>query len=238
MKKKILCLVALTVFIPSTAYAMHIGEGFLPVKWAVFYYILCLPFLYLGLRDIRSKTSRSRDLKMLLGLAAAYCFVLSALKLPSVAGSSSHLTGAGFGALLFGPFSMSIIGSVVLLFQALFLAHGGITTLGANAFSMAVAGPMVSYAVYRMLKNKNKTAAVFLAGMLGDIATYAVTSIQLALAFPAKAGGVAESLVKFASIFAVTQIPLAIIEGILTVAVFNFVYKYCAGEISMLSGEA
>jgi cobalt/nickel transport system permease protein len=31
---------------------------------------------------------------------------------------------------------MSVLGGLVLLFQALLLAHGGLTTLGANAFSM------------------------------------------------------------------------------------------------------
>ncbi len=30
------------------------------------------------------------------------------------------------------------------------LAHGGLTTLGANTFSMAIAGPFVSYGVYKL----------------------------------------------------------------------------------------
>jgi cobalamin biosynthesis protein CbiM len=38
----------------------------------------------------------------------------------------------------------------VLLFQALLLAHGGLTTLGANGMSMAVIGPVVGYMVWKM----------------------------------------------------------------------------------------
>ena len=67
--------------------------------------------------------------------------MLSALKIPSVTGSCSHPTGTGLGAVLFGPGVMTVLGTIVLLFQALLLAHGGLTTLGANVFSMAIVGP-------------------------------------------------------------------------------------------------
>ncbi len=56
-------------------------------------------------------------------------FVLSALKLPSVTGSCSHPTGVGLAAILFGPTAASVLGLIVLLFQALLLAHGGLTTI-------------------------------------------------------------------------------------------------------------
>ena len=58
------------------------------------------------------------------------------------------MTGTGLGAILFGPAAMSVLGLIVLLFQAVLLAHGGLTTLGANTFSMAVAGPFVSYFLF------------------------------------------------------------------------------------------
>ena len=78
---------------------------------------------------------------MLLGLCGAFAFVLSSLKIPSVTGSCSHPTGVGLAAILFGPSVACIMALIVLLFQALLLAHGGLTTLGANVFSMGVAGP-------------------------------------------------------------------------------------------------
>ena len=92
---------------------------------------------------------------MLLGVAAAFTFVLSALKMPSVTGSCSHPTGTGLGAVLFGPAAMAPIGMVVLLFQAILLAHGGLTTLGANIFSMAIVGPFAAAAIYRLAKTVN-----------------------------------------------------------------------------------
>ncbi|MPN57170.1 Cobalt transport protein CbiM [bioreactor metagenome] len=107
----------------------------------------------------------------------------------------------------------------MLLFQAVLLAHGGLTTLGANTFSMAIAGPFVSFGVYRLCRalKVNKLAAVFLAACLGDLFTYCVTSFQLALAYPGE--GFSQSLLLFMSVFSLTQIPLAIIEGLLTAVV-------------------
>ena len=230
-------IILMIMFVPSTVYAMHIAEGFLPPKWAAIYFVLSIPFIFFGLKDIKKKTAKNTDLKMLLGLVAAYCFVLSALKLPSVTGSTSHPTGTAFGAILFGPLVMSVVGTLVLIFQAVFLAHGGITTLGANAFSMAIVGPIVAYVVYRLVKKRNHKLAIFLAAMLGNLSTYLVTSTQLAFAFPATDGGVLIAFVKFISIFAITQIPLAIMEGLLTVVIFNYVEKLAGNELSILRGE-
>ncbi len=70
----------------------------------------------------------------------------------------------------------------------------------------------------------------------GSLATYVVTSLQLALAFPAEVGGgVAASFAKFAGIFAVTQLPLSAVEGLLTVYVFNFLMEYNQQELSDLN---
>lgn len=237
MKKRLLFIyvLALVLSVPSMAYAMHISEGFLPPSWSIFYFILSAPFFILGMRDIRRATLKNKDIKMLLGLVAAYSFVLSAMKIPSVTGSCSHPTGTGFGAIIFGPFVMAVIGLLVLIFQAIFLAHGGITTLGANTFSMGIAGPIVSYTIYRLFKNKNKKVAVFLAASIGDLATYFITSVQLALSFPASDGGVFISFIKFVSIFAVTQLPLAIVEGIVTVMIFEFIEKHSKSELLSLN---
>lgn len=143
------------------------------------------------------------------------------------------MTGTGLGAILFGPTAISILGLIVLLFQALLLAHGGVTTLGANTFSMAIAGPFVSFGVYQLCKkcNVNRKVSVFLAACLGDLFTYCVTSIQLALAHPSETGGVAASAVKFLAIFAPTQLPLAIIEGIVTVIIIIGLESFAMPEL-------
>ncbi len=220
---------------PSVSYAMHISEGFLPVQWAVFWWLVTIPFLVAGYRALQKITKDQPEVKLLLALAAAFGFLLSALKIPSVTGSCSHPTGIGLGTILFGPSVMSIIGFLILVFQALLLAHGGLTTLGANAFAMAIAGPWTTYVIYKILKRTGKEkVAIFAAVAGGNLLTYLITSIQLAIAFPASGGGIMVSLAKFAGIFALTQIPLSISEGLLTVLVWNWINAYAAEDLEKL----
>lgn len=208
-------------------------EGFLPVRHAAGWALASAPFVAYGLYSVKKRIRECPEQRMLLGVAAAFTFVLSALKLPSVTGSCSHPTGTGLGAILFGPSAMAPIGLVVLLFQALLLAHGGLTTLGANTFSMAIVGPFVAAGLYRLARRLKLSFAtsIFIAASVADLATYVTTSMQLAWAFPDPDGGFAGSFIKFAGIFAFTQIPLAISEGLLTVVIFNALKRFNPKEL-------
>ncbi|WOF15839.1 energy-coupling factor ABC transporter permease [Methanoplanus sp. FWC-SCC4] len=204
---------------------MHIMEGFLPSPWWQIWWILALPCLVYGLYKLKKLLDENRELLPLLGVAGGFIFVLSALKLPSVTGSCSHPTGTALSAITFGPWITCVIGFIVLLFQSLFLAHGGITTLGANVMSMAIIGPVAGYFVYKALDkiNFNFFASIFIAAFICDIVTYCITSLELALAFPATSGGFLPSLAAYLGVFAVTQIPLAIIEGLVFVVIFKYI---------------
>jgi cobalt/nickel transport system permease protein len=202
-------------------------EGFLPLNWCVVWYILSLPVVAYGAYKMNKMMKANRDVLPLLAVSGAFIFVLSSLKMPSVTGSCSHPTGTGMGSILFGPWITAVLSIIVLIYQAIFLAHGGLTTLGANTFSMGIAGPIVGYLVYKgsMKSGINMYLAVFLAALLADWATYIVTSIQLALAFPAASGGVLASFQAFLAVFAITQVPLAIVEGAVTALMFKYIVQ-------------
>ncbi len=216
---------------------MHIMEGYLPAAHAAAWTVASAPFVAYGGYRLVKIVREHPETKLLLAASGAFAFVLSALKIPSVTGSCSHATGTGLGAILFGPGVMTLLGAIVLLFQTLLLAHGGLTTLGANVFSMAIVGPYVAYGIFRSVRGVGGSlaVAVFLAAAFGDLSTYIVTSAQLAVAFPDPAGGIAGSFAKFGSIFAFTQVPLAIIEGLLTVVVVNVLTAYSRSELKTLS---
>ena len=95
---------------------------------------------------------------------------------------------------------------------------------------MGVAGGMTPYQVFRgeRAAGLSEKLAVFLAAALGDLATYMVTAGQLSVAFPDPVGGMMASFFKFAGVFALTQIPLAISEGLLSVVVYNTLLRYNA----------
>jgi cobalt/nickel transport system permease protein len=188
----------------------------------------------MGIKHILQQNKR---VLIILAMSGAFVFVISSLKIPSVTGSSSHMTGTGLSAILFGPMITSVLGLIVLIFQAILLAHGGLTTLGANVFGMAVIGPIFTAILYKSLKKLkiNKKINVFAAATLGNLLTYFVTSLQLAAAYPGHSGGFAESAVKFFGVFAPTQLPLAVVEGILTVLVVIGMESFAKPELQELA---
>ena len=234
-QKKIIALAsmfALTFGIVPNVSAMHIMEGYLPGGFCIAWGVICVPFLIAGFMSIKKTLNEHRNLITLLAMSGAFVFVISSLKIPSVTGSCSHMTGTGLGAILFGPSAVSILGIIVLLFQAILLAHGGLTTLGANTFSMAIAGPFVSYGIFFVCKKcrVNKHISIFLAATLGDLFTYCVTAVQMALAHHADTT-IMGAMGKFMLVFAPTQLPLAIIEGVITVLIIMGLETYAKPEL-------
>ncbi len=216
---------------------MHIMEGFLPGPWWYLWFLFSAPIISYGIWRIKKLTEKDPSKKTLLAMAGAYIFALSSLKLPSLAGSSSHPTGTGLSAILFGPSATAVLSTIVLIYQALLLVHGGLTTLGANTASMGILGPLIGWLIWKSCSRTrlNRDKSVFLASAGASISTYMVTSLQLALAFPAQAGGALASLRAFMAVFAITQIPLAIAEGVLTVYVVRSLHEMDAGLLKPLS---
>lgn len=218
------------------AQAMHIMEGFLPPVYCVVWGVLCMPVLAAGVISIRHLVREQRKSLLLLAMTGAFIFLISSLKIPSVTGSCSHMTGTGLGAILFGVPVTAVLGLIVLVFQAILLAHGGLTTLGANTFSMAIAGPLVSAVLYRLGKKLgiSRMGNVFLAAGIGDLCTYCITSLQLAMAYPSATGGAAASTAEFLGVFAPTQLPLAVIEGLLTMLIVMGLESYAKPELRII----
>ena len=205
---------------------MHIAEGFLPLLWCVLYFAIAIPVVACGIHRFREIRENFPKAVPLVVVAGAFMFVLSALKIPSVTGSCSHPTGSGIAVITFGLPITAMLGMIVLIFQALLLAHGGITTLGANTVSMGIMGPLVGYLAYKVLNKTNIRweYVVFTVAFLADVFTYVMTSTQLALAYPTPS--LSQAWTTFMTIFVFTQIPLAIAEGLLTVSLFHYLIKY------------
>jgi cobalt/nickel transport system permease protein len=104
-------------------------EGFLPLEWCIFWFLLSAPVVVWGVIRIRSLFRDDPDKKLMVAVSGAFIFVISSLKLPSVTGSSSHPTGTGIGTVHYVVGVTSVLTTIVLVFQAVLLAHGGLTTL-------------------------------------------------------------------------------------------------------------
>ncbi len=192
---------------------MHIMEGYLDPIWCAVWFVIAIPFVVLGAKKVMELVREHPEHKMTVALAGAFIFLLSSLKLPSVTGSSSHPTGTGFSAALYGVSVTAFLATIVLIFQALLLAHGGLTTLGANIASMGIIGPMIGVLFWRLLTKGGVSFPISLAitALIADLFTYVVTACQMTL----NHGQSIDAFVNFLSNYAVTQVPLAIVEAIL-----------------------
>jgi cobalamin biosynthesis protein CbiM/cobalt ECF transporter T component CbiQ len=202
---------------------MHITEGFLPISHCIAWGAASLPPTIVAVRAISKNLEHKRENRVLLAASAAFLFTLSSLRMPSITGSSSHPAGTSVGTYLFGAGAMPALALITLVFQALLLAHGGLTTLGANLFSLGIAGPWAMWLLLRFLFKAGwgRDRSIFVSTVVGDLATYVTTAVQLALAYPSAHGGFVASFAKFIGIFLITQIPIALAEGVLTVALLR-----------------
>lgn len=216
MPRTILTILLLTL--ASPAHAMHISEGILPLPWALLWFAVATPFVVLGVKRLNVLATEDLSYKPLVGLMAAVVFIISCMPFPvPTAGTCSHPCGTGIAAILVGPLVSVVISAVALLIQALFLAHGGLSTLGADIFSMGVVGSFSGYFVFRGLRVAGFSlgGAAFFAGVMTDWATYMTTSAELASGIR----GTAPFLPLFTKImiaFMPTQLPLGLLEGAMT----------------------
>ncbi|MFN3740913.1 MAG: energy-coupling factor ABC transporter permease, partial [Thermodesulfovibrionales bacterium] len=202
----------------SDAQAMHISEGILPFNWAVLWYGVAIPFIAWGLYELKKKSSTDLSFKPLVGLMAAVVFIISCMPVPvPTAGTCSHPCGTGISGILVGPAISIVISAVALLIQALFLAHGGLTTWGANIVSMGIMGSFTGFLSFKLLRSIKANMAVsgFMAGLLADWATYATTSVELAAGIRGEAPFI-PLFWKILIAFIPTQLPLGILEGAMT----------------------
>lgn len=211
----------------DNAYAMHISEGILPWNWALLWFVVAMPFVGYGLYRLKKLSSADLSFKPLVGVMAAVVFIISCMPIPvPTAGTCSHPCGTGISGILLGPAISILITAAALLIQALFLAHGGLSTWGGDIVSMGVVGSFAGYFTFKTLRalKINIAIAGFMAGLLADWATYLTTSVELASGIR----GDSPFLPLFWKIviaFIPTQLPLGILEGAITSGMVVLLYK-------------
>lgn len=195
---------------------MHIPDGFVPLPHAAAYWLLALPFVYLGLRWSRREMD-DRYLPTLASLAALV-FALQAVNIPIPGGTSGHLAGATLVAVVMGsPWAAVLVLTLVLTVQALVFADGGVTTLGLNVLNLGVIGGFVGYYSFRGLRELiPDEASLFAAAWLGLLVPAVAAAFELAAAgtFP-----LAEGIAVMGGYHALIGL---VAEGLITVLVVRF----------------
>jgi cobalt/nickel transport system permease protein len=206
---------------------MHLADGILPGRWALLWTAVSAPFVAISLALMRRRDERDASHRPFVAMVAAAVFLISCMPVPvPTAGTFSHPCGTGLAAILIGPWMTVLVTLVALVLQALFLAHGGFTTLGADVLSMGIAGAFVGWGVFQLARRAGASLALaaFFAGVLSDWATYATTSVELATALHgARPLGALFWTVLLA--FVPTQLPLGLFEGALSAGAVAFLLR-------------
>ncbi|NRA45600.1 MAG: energy-coupling factor ABC transporter permease [Oligoflexales bacterium] len=209
---------------------MHLSEGILPVKPAVITFSLVLPLVIDSYKKYSSLNNsiKREDKKPFLTLAFALCFAVTLLPIPvPIAGATSHMCATPLLALVLGPRLLVLPTLCVLLLQALFFAHGGLTTLGANVLTLGVIGPWMTYLVFYALKKLRLDGSLLigLSCFIGSISVYMADSILLGWALSDKQHFL--ETVKIVTLgFLPVQGPLSLLEGVLSASILAYLAKY------------
>jgi len=155
---------------------MHIPDGFINPATAALMFAVTIAFLAWSWKKV--KATYPSSFVALLAISSAFIFAAQMINFPIVYGTSGHLVGGTFLAVLLGPYAAMLSMTIVLLMQALFFADGGLLALGANVFNMAIIGGLSFFLIKLLRRNSNSNkrfaSSVFIASwfsvMLGALA--------------------------------------------------------------------
>ena len=203
---------------------MHIIEGYLPLTWCIIWFVLSIIAIGIGIVQLRRLIRDIPEIKKFLAANGIVMFFASFISFPSVQGCPSSVPFNALSGSFLGPAITSVIVAIVLLLQAFLLGYGGLTTLGANIFSMGVVGPLAACVVYHFVNKTNipSIISVILAVIFANLFTIITTSIQLGLVYG--------NIGMFFVIFLVGQIPLVILDIIITVILYLILSKLFDGS--------
>ncbi len=200
--------------------AMHIPDGFLSVSVSVVFWALSAIVILVALARV-NRDLGEREVPVM-GVLAATIFAGQMLNFAVTGGTSGHLLGAALASILLGPWAAVLVMTSVVSVQALIFQDGGLLALGANLFNMAVIGPFVSYAVYRLvLRLAGKRSWSILAA--GFTAAWAsIETAALACGLQLALSGISPANIAVPAMGAIHAL-IGIGEGLITVGALSLV---------------
>jgi cobalt/nickel transport system permease protein len=218
---------------------MHISDGLIlnntSIVLAVIMWILSISILAWSWK--KAQQTYTRSITALLAISSAFVFAAQMINFPIAFGTSGHLVGGTFLAVLLGPYAAILSMTLVLGMQALFFADGGIVAFGMNMFNMAIIGGL-SYFLIKALTRKNSDqkwfmSSVFIASWISVMLGAVITSFEIA---PAFSGGLAVTLPSMLLLHGL----IGVGEGAITTVLVTSIQRLnptIIGDLSLLKGR-
>ena len=219
---------------------MHISDGLIlnntSIVLAIIMWVLSIGILVWSWK--KAQQTYTRSITALLAISSAFVFAAQMINFPILFGSSGHLIGGTFLAVLLGPYTAILSMTLVLGMQALFFADGGIAAFGMNMFNMAIIGGL-SYFLIKALTRRNSNqkwfiSSVFIASWISVVLGAVITSFEIA---PAFSGGLAVTLPSMLLLHGI----IGVGEGAITTVLVTSIQRLnptILGGLSLLKGRA
>ena len=164
---------------------MHIPDGYLSPSTCAVLYGAAITGWYSALK--RLKRMLLTRVVPLISVFAAFSFVVMMFNLPLPGGTTGHALGVTIATIVLGPSGGILSISIAIVIQALFFGDGGISSLGANCFNMAIIGSLVAYGSYRMIAagssiaSRRRVVAAAIAGYLAVNAAALAAAVEFGI---------------------------------------------------------
>ncbi len=220
---------------------MHIPDNYLSPSTCAVMGAAMVPVWTISVNKVKEELKKVKI--PLLGIGAAFSFLLMMFNVPLPGGTSGHAVGAVLLAILLGPYAACISVTVALLIQALLFGDGGILSFGANCFNLAFVMPFLGYFIYKFIKDRFKSQkgeyiGIILGSYLGINLAALLTAIEFGiqpLLFKNAAGQPLYCPYPLEVSIPAMTLPHLLVAGlvevIFTVAIFTFIKKVSPGTI-------
>jgi cobalt/nickel transport system permease protein len=201
---------------------MHLPDGFLSHSINGAAFVISAGACAYGVKRVNLKFGE-REVP-LMGVTAAFIFAAQMINFPIAGGTSGHFLGAVFSSVLLGPWAGLIILTLVLAFQCLGFADGGLTALGANVFNMGVIGALGGYGIFTLIYHlcRKSHRGFFIA--LAVSAWFSVVMAATATAFELAMSGTSPLVVVLPTMIGVHAI-IGIGEAVITTTSVSLILK-------------
>jgi len=214
---------------------MHIPDNYLSPSTCATFGVVMLPVWRRASLKVKNEITRQK--MPLLGVAAAFSFLIMMFNIPLPGGTTGHAIGGALIAILLGPYSAVFAVTIALAIQALFFGDGGVLAIGVNCFNMAFIMPFTAFYLFKIMKkiipSKNgEYFGAFLGGYISVNIAALVTAIEFGvqpLLFKDSSGLPLYSPYDLSVSIPAMTIPhllvVGILEGIITLGAYSYIKK-------------
>ncbi|RXJ69528.1 cobalamin biosynthesis protein [Halarcobacter ebronensis] len=189
---------------------MHISDGILSSEVVIATSVIGVAMVAYSLKNLKTE-----NIALIAAMGAIF-FIASFIHIP-LGPTSIHLILTGVIGILIGPLAFLSI-FIALLFQAILLGYGGLTSLGANLIIMA----LPSYLTYLFVKRgylnfMNIKIKYFMIGFIPVLLSTLLLALVLAIS--------KDEYLYASYTLILANAPAMFIEGLITIFLINYLKK-------------